>query len=399
MSIHHFPKDFLWGASTSSHQVEGGNIWNDWYEFEMAGGVKDKVVSGIACDHYHRYKEDFGIAKELNQNAQRISIEWSRIEKTEGTYDEKELEHYRKVLTFLKQNGFKTFVTLHHFTNPIWLAKQGGWANKKVIKQFARYTEHVVNNLGDLVDYWMTINEPNVYLSQGYLIGNWPPEKYNLFQFIRSGFIMADAHKAAFDVIKKINPDYKIGIVYNFSFYATNYYFRKFFKKSMDYSRNFLFMDRVRKHLDFIGMNYYFPSFYEGASQRTDLDWPISPEGLHEAIAKTYHRYNLPIIITENGIADCDDKERKYFILEHIKSVALAIKDGANVGGYLHWSLLDNFEWREGFTPRFGLIEIDYDDLSRKIRDSAYLYAKICKENSVDTQMTLSIKSAISRSE
>jgi len=174
-----FPKDFLWGAATSAYQVEGENSNSDWWEWEKRG--RGKEPSGQACRHYELYKEDFDLAKSLNHNTHRLSVEWSRIEPQEGVFSDKELAHYQQVLTALRERNLKPLVTLHHFTNPVWFSRIGGWENKRSIDYFLRYTKRVVEALGNQVEYWMTINEPLVYAYHAYILGVWPPEKKSVF--------------------------------------------------------------------------------------------------------------------------------------------------------------------------------------------------------------------------
>jgi len=384
-----FPEGFLWGSSTSAYQVEGGIENCDW--------SKD-FPAGRACDHYNRYEEDFDLIKKLNQNTYRFSIEWSRIEPEEGEFDEKEIEHYRKVLLALKKRNIKSFVSLWHWTTPLWLAKRGGWANKKIVDYFTRYTEVILKRLGNLIDFWITINEPTVpfipgYLYFGYIKGQWPPKKRNIFlswQIYRN-FIRI--HKKTYQLIHNFDNKAKVGIALD-SAYVESYY-----KKSplnqvsvfiWRYFHNYLFFDLTKKYQDYLGMNYYFhdrlkfPFLLRNENKLvSDMGWEVYPEGIYYVLKELYQRYRKPIYITENGLADAKDKLRKDFIKDHLFWVHKAISEGVDVRGYLHWSLMDNFEWHKGFEPEFGLINIDYNTLDRKPRPSAYYYAEICKNNSL----------------
>lgn len=394
-----FPKNFLWGSATSSHQVEGGNKWNDWWVFEQGGKVANKDVSGKACDHYNRFEEDFALAKELGQNAHRFSIEWSRIEKEQGKWDMDEIEHYKKVLLSLKGKGFKTMVTLHHFTNPWWLSKIGGWENKKTPQFFAKYAQFIAQNLGQYVDFWVTINEPGAYISQGYSLGSWPPEKKSYLKAYKVFKNMVAAHKLVYVTIHQTNKDAKVGIAQNNNYWepaSLNSWLDRFVAKLSRYFASFWFLDKIKNHQDFVGLNYYFHDrikfnlfrvkdfCFEVKNENretSDLGWEIYPEGIYYTTKELWERYKKPIYITENGVADSKDKLRAEFILRHLNYIWKAIKEGVDCCGYFHWSLLDNFEWREGFSPRFGLIEVDYKTFKRKPRRSAYVYSKICKEN------------------
>jgi beta-glucosidase len=396
-----FPKDFLWGASTSSHQVEGGNI-NDWSEWEKSEkrikylkkkrlldkyGIKN-FISGLSTDHYYRYKDDFKLAKELGHNATRFSIEWSRIEPEEGVFNEKEINHYKEVLFTLQELQIKPFVTLWHFTNPLWFSKKGGWENKKSVDYFARYVEKIVGHLGNLSEFLITLNEPEVYTGESYLMKGWPPQKINIFLLFRVLKNLEEAHKKAYQIIKEKDNNLKVGIAKNCIYFETykNIFCNFIFKKPLDYLWNFYFLDRIKDYQDFIGLNYYFIkriflSLRKSDRKYSDMCWELYPQGIYYVLKDLNKRYKKPIYITENGLADKEDKYREWFILETLKYIKKALDESIDVRGYFHWSLLDNFEWAEGFWPRFGLIEVNYDTLERKVRNSAYAYKRIIEEN------------------
>ena len=388
-----FPKNFLWGAATSAHQVEGGNH-NDWSEWEKATGNEE---SGRACDHYNRFREDFDIAKQLGQNTHRFSIEWSRIEPEEGRFDEKEIAHYQEAINVLRERGIEPFVTLWHWTLPIWVAKQGGWENKKTIDDFARYCDKIVRSLSadeaglKSVAYRITLNEPEIYTMNSYLRGKWPPasptsqggpQKKSFFKFLKVYRNLANAHKKAYTVIHSTwVSDTQVGIAKN------NSYFEGWLAPILNWGWNNWFLNRISQHQDFIGLNYYFHNRIKGFKlnqnnnkQVSDIGWEIYPEGIYHVL-KDLKKYNKPIYITENGVADAKDIHREKFIKEHLRWVHKAISKGVDVRGYFYWSLLDNFEWDKGFWPRFGLVEMDYKTMERRVRPSAYEYAKIVKEN------------------
>jgi beta-glucosidase len=383
-----FPKGFLWGTATSAYQIEGGIENNDW--------AKD-FPAGRCCDHYNLYEKDFDLIKKLNQNAYRFSIEWSRIETKEGEFSQKEIEHYRKVLLALKERKIKVILTLHHFTNPLWLSEIGGWENPEVQFYFSRFSKRIFSEFSDLVEFWLTINEPMVYASKSYLEGSWPPKKKSFFAFLRVVKNQISSHKKVFEEFHKIKKEVRVGIAKN------NFYFEPFNPNSLldkfnawlnRYFWNEFFLNRIKNHLDFIGFNYYmhqkikFPAQNKNENKiLSDIGWEIYPEGIYHCL-KELKKYQKPIFITENGLADAKDKLRKDFIKEHLRWVHKAIEEGVEVKGYFHWSLIDNFEWEKGFEPRFGLIEVDYQTLERKPRPSAKFYAKICKEN----QLTLNPK-------
>jgi len=390
-----FPQGFFWGSATSAHQVEGGNV-NDWSEWEQKNANRlsqiasqkkwpdfilnnypnpielENYISGRACDHYNRFEQDFDIAKQLGHNAHRFSIEWSRIEPEEGKFNEVEIEHYRKVILALKARGIEPFVTLWHWTNPVWLRDKGGWANKKSVDYFVRYAEKMAQVFSE-VKFWITLNETNVYTRLGYWQGVWPPERKSLIKYLQSNHHLSLAHIAAYRAIKKISPAFNIGIAHNVI------YFTKLFAGLKGYIHNHFFLNSIKQYQDFIGINYYH-SDRDTAERSEFLKWSIDSKGI-ETVLRELVVYNKPIYITENGIADVRDEKRAKFIKDHIAAVHRAIQESIDIRGYLYWSLLDNFEWSSGFWPRFGLVEIDYKTLERKIRPSAWEYAKICKNN------------------
>lgn len=400
-----FPENFLWGTATSAHQVEGGNKNNDWWEFEKQGKVKNGEISGLSCNHYNRFEEDFELLKKLNNNAHRLSIEWSRIEPEEDHFNLTEIGHYQKVLESLKNKNIKTMVTLHHFTNPLWMAKQGGWENKEIVNKFEKYTQCIVKYLGQYIDFWITLNEPvGSLITHGYIQGYWPPEQKSLLQAKKVLKNLIIAHKKSYQKIHAYNPISKIGIAELNNFfepYNKNSLLDKFVVKVARYIGNFYFLDKIKNHQDFIGLNYYFHDrikfnllktgnfFFEIKNEdreTSDLGWEIYPQGIYKVL-KELKKYNLPIYITENGLADAKDKLRSKFILEHLKYVWKAIKEGVDVKGYFHWSALDNFEWKEGFSPHFGLIEVDYKTFRRTPRKSAFIYSEICKQSGITEEI------------
>ncbi len=392
-----FPKNFLWGAATSAHQVEGNNH-NDWTEWEKLGRVKHGEQSGLAAGHFDRYRQDFALAKELGHNAHRFSIEWSRIEPRPGFIDPAAIAHYRAVLQELRRLEIEPLVTLWHFTNPIWVARRGGWRNRETVDLYGRYVMAVVRELGDLVTYWVTVNEPTVYSSLSHLSGYWPPEQKNVaaaWLVIRN---FVQAHQLAYQIIHRHNPGAKVGAANNLSYFTPANPHSPLDRGLVMFGKfwhNQWWLDQTYLAQDFIGLNYYFHhslkfkfsnwrNWFRPESEATmpknDLGWAINPPGLGHLL-DFLAKYNRPIIITENGLADATDLKRARYIRDHVAQIDAALRRHIRVHGYIHWSLLDNFEWHEGFTPRFGLIEVDYHTMKRTIRPSAYTFREIIRRN------------------
>lgn len=382
--VRQFPKGFLWGASTASYQVEGGIENNDWAEAARHGKVP---LCGRACDHYNRFEQDFDLAVNLGHNAHRLSIEWARIEPEEETFDEAEIEHYRQVLRALKARGLTPFVTLWHFTQPLWFSSRGGFLHKSAPQVFARYCAFVAERLGTEAEFFMTINEPQVMAYDPYLSGKFPPFRKNILAYLRIWTQFMKAHRAAYTAIKAVRPSLKVGVAtHNFDFDPANNPFHRTLARFLDWFLNHRFLKKTAGCHDFIGLNHYFHHpLGKGVSKsapRSDMGWEVHPPSLYRLIMDLRH-YGLPIYITESGLADAKDVLREQYLRGYIGAVHQAITEGADVRGYFHWSLMDNYEWAEGFSQRFGLIEIDYNTLTRSIRPSARVYEDICRRNAL----------------
>lgn len=413
-----FPEGFLWGSATSSHQVEGNthNNWSEWEKInaerlaqestEKFGHLKNwatiaakaqnpaNYISGPACDHYNRFKEDFDIVQSLGHNAHRFSLEWSRIEPEEGKFDETAIGHYREVLLALKERGITPFVTLWHWTHPVWLEEKGGIEYSNFPERFTRYAEYVVSQLKDLAVFWITLNEPTSVIGSAYINGNWPPQKKSFLAAWKVYRQLAKAHNLAFDAIHTIQPEVQVGlanILQSFVPYRKHSWIDAASVRIARFFTNEYMLKLTRGRHDFLTAQYYFHTRLRFVSRthnkdhdETDMGWEIYPEGIYH-ILKWLSSYKLPIYITENGLADADDSRREKFIREHLLWIHKAVQEGVDVRGYFYWSLLDNFEWDKGFWPRFGLVHVDYTTQQRTIRNSALAYAEICKKNALET--------------
>lgn len=380
-----FPEGFLWGAASASYQVEGGIYNTDW----TVGAKEGKVPpADDHVDHYHKYGSDFEMARELGQNCQRISIEWARIEPEEGKFDEQEIAHYRNVIRSIKANGMEPFVTLWHFTLPIWFYEKGGFMAKNAPEIFERYCNYVLDQLHDECTFWDTINEPNVWASNGHMRGNWPPFKKSTLKFFKVLKQQAKAHNAIYKRNKEKYPELQIGIVKdNINFQSDKMPWNFVAAKITDYIWNHYFLKKVSDNTDHVGLNYYFDSFIGRKPKwyrdlpKSDMEWTLSPEGIY-FVLMDLKRYNKPIYITEAGIADKEDKYRAEYLRDMIAWTHQAIQDGVDVRGFMYWSLLDNFEWALGYEKEFGLIHVTPEG-DRVIRQSAYVYKEICESNQI----------------
>lgn len=335
---------FVYGAGTSSHQVEGNNIHNDWWEWERT--TPGAHPSGRAADHKKLYKEDFALAKSLGHTAHRISIEWSRIEPKEGQWDMDAVAHYRSVLQELRKLKLQSFVTLHHFTNPLWFAKKDGWEVRANTEYFLRYVRFISQQLGELVDVWVTINEPMVYSALSFWEGRWPPQKKSIASTMRVIWNMAAAHKKAYRIIHTQFPNARVGIAKHSVAYKPEHKTRigeQIVSKAQGWWFNHMFFQLTGATHDYIGVNYYvsrkkrvqmFPLRVETIpfeGPKTDLGWPIDADGLFHVLVDV-KKYGRPIYILENGLADAKDAQRADYIRSHLRAVEAAQAQGVEIG-------------------------------------------------------------------
>jgi beta-glucosidase len=406
-----FPKRFLWGAASSAHQVEGGqhNQWTVWelenakgkaaqasYQYgdlehwsDIAAAAEDpnNYVSGDADDHYNRYAEDFDLLEEMNMNALRFSVEWSRVEPEEGAWDAAAVTHYKKYVAELRRRGIEPVVTLFHYTLPVWFAAKGGFAKRSNVQYFVRFAERIVRELGRDVRLVLTINEPVVYAYQSYFQGDWPPNERSKWKTWCVVNNLARAHNQAAAKIHAINRRYKVSVAKDsVYFYAgDDAWLSVKSARIMQYIFDDYFLKKIAKHCDFLGVNYYLSERVYGYrmhnpnKQVSDLGWDMSPENIQFALERLHEKYRLPILITENGLADDKDEYRQWWIAKTLAGMQLAMDNGVILEGYLHWSLTDNFEWDKGFWPRFGLAEVDYATGKRTLRPSAVWFGKVIR--------------------
>ncbi len=422
----HFPRGFLWGTATSSHQVEGNNTNNQWSRWEEDGHTQGK--SGPACDWWGgRWREDFDRAVEAGQNAHRLSVEWSRIQPTPDSWDEEALDKYRQMLRGLKQRNMTAMVTLHHYTDPLWLTDAGGWENDEVVLWFEKFVRRTVEALKEYTSLWCTINEPNGYALNGYVggTGTFPPGKQDLRLGFRVLANLARGHAAAYRAIHHIQPQARAGFAMNYRSFKPYHRFSpldKWVTAMADTTVNKAFpsalttgrmrtpfgsiqIPEAKDTQDYFGYNYYTRDYvtFDLRKPRTlfarnlfAADDDLSenkfianvPDGMYEGFKWIVHTFpGLPILVTENGVETSDDGIRPRYIAQHIHQMWRAVNFNWPIRGYFHWSLVDNFEWDLGWSHRFGLWAVDIETQKRTKRPSADLYSEICKENGLSSEM------------
>lgn len=439
-----FPEGFLWGAASAAHQIEGAHdidgktlgIWDALAE----GHVKRNENGHIACNHYHLFKEDVAIMKEMGLKAYRFSISWPRVVPEEGKVNEQGLAFYINLVDELLEAGIEPMVTLYHWNMPMWVHEQGGWHNEKIIDNFSFFVEVVVKALSAKVSNWMTFNEPACFIGNGYITGEHAPFEKRLEDLTAIPQVVALlskhvllAHGKAVQIIRaQAKLPAKVGIALNgtlvepqdtssekievakakmFSDYALFGTFSWWadpivlgrIPEPMQAMINNEEIKMINQPIDFLGYNCYSTSNYDEwmpdhdptypGMPRTAMGWTITPNALYWAMKFFFERYKLPMIITENGMTNVDfvamdgkvhDPQRVDFLRGYLKGLHQSIEEGIPVFGYLYWSILDNFEWAEGYDPRFGLVYVDYRTQKRTRKESSYWYEKVIKTNSLD---------------
>ncbi len=420
----HFPRGFLWGSATAAHQVEGDNTNNNWYAWENDGGhILNNDTSGKASDWWGgKWKDDFARAAAAGQNAHRFSIEWSRVQPSPGKWNNAAFERYREMARWLVEHKMTPMVTLHHFTDPLWLTEKGGWQFDQAPQLFDKFVVKVVEALKEYVDLWCTINEPNVYTVDGYVIGLFPPGKTDANAAFEVLSNLLRAHTLSYHTIHSSQPQARVGFAIQ---HTPLHPYRRWFPldgllvKILGYAWNDSFpmavktgvlrflnkktsFPRATNTMDYLGFNYYFIQeakftfksnlyfaervYPKGAERSPSTEFANTPSGIYESL-KWAKSFGLPIYITENGIEDEPDTLRPRYIVEHIHQIWRAANFNYNIKGYFHWSLVDNFEWQAGWSQRFGLWGLDLKTQARIKRRSGDLYAEICKENGLTSDM------------
>ena len=402
-----FPDGFTWGTATAAHQIEGGNVNNDWWRFEHTPGTMASTSSGDATDSYHRWRDDADIIASIGLDNYRFSLEWSRIEPADGEFSQAALDHYARMCEGLKERGIDPVVTFHHFTTPIWMADRGGWQNPDIADRFAAFVERAAARLDGLMTKACTINEPNMVAFVGYVLGAFPPGKQEPVAVLDDiNPIFVDAHRKAVEVIRSASPGTPVGLTVSCAEWeavesddpAEAGMAARRTAEAQAYMEDVFFDAAFAADGtpdDFLGIQTYSrtrmgPRGALGPEEGVEAlimgyeYWPQSLEAtLRRAWAHTGGR--IPLLVTENGIGTDDDDQRIRYVREALEGVLRAIADGVDVRGYTCWSLLDNFEWAFGYGPRFGLVDVDRSTFVRTPKPSASWLGEVAAANALPT--------------
>jgi len=404
------------GVASAATQIEGGNLRHTWTDWHKKGHIKDNSNPSRACDHWRRWREDIDLMAEMGIAHYRFSIEWARLEPENGFYDGSAAVQYRQMILYMKSKEITPLMTLHHFTHPMWFEEMGGFANPENIPVFLKFVAYAIRTFGDLVEEYVTINEPNVFAVQGYYASEFPPGQKSAATAIKVMSIMACCHVKAYQLIHQMRQEMglngtKVGFAHHMRVFTPvkrdstwhstcaktmAWLFQGALTKACLTGRFLPPMKTYTKiepgeYSDFLGLNYYTRSTITGTKYGTkadapinDLGWEIYPKGIATCATKLYETLPRPIYITENGTCDNTDNFRSRYIYDHLLALA---KTKLPVTRYYHWCFTDNFEWCEGESSRFGLVHVDYETQKRTIKDSGRFYMEMIKTQTMTPEM------------
>lgn len=386
-----FPEGFLWGTATAAHQVEGQNVNNDWWAYEHTEKSPCVCSSGDACDSWHRWAHDVELVASLGFRAYRFSLEWSRIEPAQGEWSRANLDHYRAICATCLEHGIVPVVTFNHFTIPRWLSDRGGWEANDAPERFAGFCERAAAHLGDLVGWACTINEPNVVSVVGYELGIFPPGVRDGSRSKSVSEALCRAHRLAVDALRSGPGEFPVGLTLSMTDYQAAAGGERELERIRHDSED-VFLEATAGD-DFVGVQTYSRSrIGPDGVLRTERGVPLTQMGYEvwpQALEATIRRASsltggTPVLVTENGIGTTDDSQRIEFTTAALAGMKRCMDDGLEVRGYIHWSLLDNFEWVLGYGPTFGLVEVDRTTFERKPKASAFWLGEVSRRNSLE---------------
>jgi len=385
-----FPAGFLWGTATSSHQIEGGNVNNDWWQWEHTPGNGCADSSGDGCDSFHRWAEDVDMVADLGLGAYRFSLEWSRIEPAEGEFSVAALDHYRRICARCHERGIAPVVTFHHFTTPLWLSARGGWEAADAPERFGRFVARATAHLGDLIGWACTLNEPNVIGVMGYTVGEFPPGvKEDFGRHLAVNDAMVRAHRLAVDALRSGPGTFPVGLTLSMAELKAEEGGEGVRDVAEDVLENTFL--RGTQGDDFVGVQCYTRMHFDSQGQapddpdvpQTQMGYEFWPQVVGYTVRRAAAFTGLPVLVTENGIGTENDAERIVYVSEALRSLAQCLDDGVDVRGYFVWSLMDNYEWAHGYGPKFGLFSVDRDTFERRPKPSATWFGAVARANAM----------------
>ncbi len=383
-----FPDGFMWGTATAAHQVEGGNWNNDWWEWEHNPSSGCAEPSGDACDHYYRYPEDIALLARLGFGTYRFSLEWSRIEPEEGEWSRVALDHYRRMCATCHHHGLLPVVTFHHFTTPRWVTRMGGWERPETADLYARFCERAARQLGDLISFACTINEPNIVALMGYLAAVFPPGMRDIELRRRVNDVLVDAHRKGAAAIRSGPGRVPVGLTLS----MTDYQAVEDGEQRLERIRRSMediFLEAARED-DFVGVQCYSRTRVgpegtlgpETGVETTQMGYEFWPAAMEATIRRAWQvTGGVPVFVTENGIGTGDDRRRIAYVRHALEGVHRCLAEGMEVMGYTYWSAMDNFEWTLGYMPTFGLVAVDRRTFERKPKPSAHWLGAVAQAN------------------
>ena len=410
--IFNIPQGMLMGVATASMQIEGGELDSNWHDWYRQGFIKDGTNPATGNDHWLKWREDTALMAEMGLQIYRFGVEWARLMPAPGQVDESAVARYREELLLLREYGIRPLLTIHHFSNPMWFEKMGGFEKRENLHFYLELVELVIDRFGDLCSDYITINEPNVYATNSYFFGEWPPARKGLLPTLRVMENLAYCHIRAYEIIhekrhamgytdtmvgcanhlRAFAPKNPKNLWHRMAAWLTSYLFQDALTQAMTLGR-FPFplrnWGKLRRgeYTDFIGLNYYTRSTVSGIgdgvrenSPRNDLNWEIYPDGIVECAQALYQVLPRPIWITENGTCDKDDRFRSRYLYEHLRTIS---ESKLPFERYYHWCFCDNLEWVEGNSAKFGLVRIEEESRRRIVKESGHFYTSIIRNGGV----------------